>query len=190
MLHAGPAEHIARHLAGRGLILVPLYPVMPDGLCCCGAAGAACREDPHAAGKHPRFTDTGRYVTAGPAWWKRHPRDGVGVDRQRSRIVTVEDDGGLREWIEAAGVPLPPTLTMASPARRLRFFCRLPDAFTALRNHVSPGGYAVDVMTRLIAPGPGARSAGGAYVMVRDLPVSPAPAALVTWLEAHSRPSR
>ena len=90
------------------------------------------------------------------------------IDRKRSGLVTVEDDGQLAEWAASAGITLPPTLTLASPAGRLRFWYWLPAGFAAKRNHVEPDDFKVDVECLGTAPGPGVRNAAGEYKIVLD----------------------
>jgi len=183
---SAPDNHaIATALIAKGLKLVPMHPVDEAGWCTCAREDCNGKTDPHGAGKHPRWK--ARQFTADASWWRGIPRDPVGIDREASGIVTVEDDGGLAGWREAAGVELPPTLTWASPAGRLRFAYRLPDGFDAAGNHVRADGFEADILCKGRAPGPGVRSNGGQYAMVRDEPVADAHPALVAWLEqAHA----
>lgn len=182
---AEPAA-VAALLAARGLVPVPLWPVGPDGWCSCGWVWCTGRQIPRRAWKHPRYSSTpgpgGSYRRyPPPSWWERHPDDPAGIDRAGSRIVTVEDDGELAQWARAEAIPLPRTFTMASPAGNLRFAYRVPGAIPP-RNRIAPGGWAVDVMGRHVAPGPGVRNLGGEYRLVLDAPVAAAPAALCSWL--------
>jgi len=181
----------ARLLAARGLRAVPLHPVDPDGRCGCRLAGCPGRVSLHNAGKHPVMYRAFRAEYPPPlAWWDAHPRDPAGIARIASRIVTVEDDGELAQWARAQRIGLPRTFTLASPAGNLRLAYRLPEPWPAARNHREPGGWAVDVMCRHVAPGPGVRNSEGEYRLVRDVPVAAAPPALCSWLaDPGNRPA-
>lgn len=175
---------IARDLIRRGLRLVPAWPVDEQGACTCHDRGCYGKQRPDKAGKHPRRSLDLPSAEAG--WWEANPAHTVLIDRKRSGLVTVEDDGQLAEWAASAGITLPPTLTLASPAGRLRFWYWLPAGFAAKHNHVEPDDFKVDVECLGTAPGPGVRNAAGEYKIVLDQAIAPAPHELVAWLEGRA----
>ena len=168
---------VARHLAGRDLRLAPAWPVGADGRCTCPDPGCTSAGKTRAGGPgKPPPPRTGGRTT-------RTTR--FSIDREASRIVSVEDDGQLAEMAEAAGLlPLPPTLMLESPAGNLRMVYRLPPGVPA-GNYVNPDGWKVDILAKGRMPGPGTRRADGVYAMVLDVPVADAPAALAAWLAAR-----
>jgi|RhiMetdeSRZDD1v2_1073273.scaffolds.fasta_scaffold15004_4 DNA-binding transcriptional ArsR family regulator len=161
-------------LIARDLRLTPMHAI-DDGAGHCMCEDVKCGSP----GKHPRWT--AGHSTSGTDWWATHPNDPVAIDREASHVVTVEDDGQLREWCESIGLELAPTLTLVSPTGHERYVYRLP-ADTPLHNWIKPDGYAVDILSKGRAPGPGVRRPDGVYGLVADHPVADAPAALVTWL--------
>lgn len=167
---------IARDLAARGLRVVPLRPVDAAGRCTCGDANPK-----HKAARHPRWK-AGNSTGSDFSWWEASPADTVGIDREASRIVTVEDDGDLARWAEAMAITFPPTFAMTSPAGNIRLLLRLPEGFAALHNWPEPDGWKVDILLKGRAPGPGVRRADGYYQLAADCPVADAPAALLAWL--------
>ena len=176
------SAEVARHLAGYGLRLTPGWPLDAAGWCTCPDPACNGKKDPHAAGKHPRWRKGN--ATSSQDWWQANPADTVLFERDASHVMTLEDDGQLEQMAQARGLlPLPPTLTLESPAGNLRMVYRLPEGFTAKGDYPHLDGWAVDIACFSWAPGPGVRSNGGQYAVMLDRPPEQAPAALVALLE-------
>lgn len=158
-----------------------MFPVGDDGWCTCSKADCNGKRDPHSAGKHPRWS--AGQSTADTSWWQANPGDAVGIDREGSRVVSVEEDGALTAWAAANGIDLVPTFAMASPRENERLFYRLPADFTQVRNWTDVDGKdSADILCKGRAPGPGVRGSEGEFRVTADLPVADATVSLLAWL--------
>lgn len=160
---------------------MPMFPVGDDGWCTCSKADCNGKRDPHSAGKHPRWS--AGQSTTDTAWWQANPGDAVGIDREGSRVVSVEEDGALTAWAAANGIDLVPTFAMASPRENERLFYRLPADFAQVRNWTDVDGKdTADILCKGRAPGPGVRGSEGEFRVTADLPVADATLSLLAWL--------
>lgn len=119
-------------LIARGLPVISVYPVGPDGKTCHCPSGRTCRS----AGKHPRGANWQHHPMRTEAevraHWEAHPRDNVGIPTGRTSGVFVLDVDGeqgkasYRALREEHG-PQPATLLANTGGGGVHLLYRMPE---------------------------------------------------------------
>lgn len=158
--------------------LFPLHPIV-NGRCACG------RDECPDVGKHPACLWS--QIGPGEKWRAEHEGAvGYGIATgERSGVFVVDLDGAEGVANFAALGPCPATFTVGRGEGRHLYFTypgyRVPNSRSALAPKVDvrgDGGYVV-------APGSPHKS-GDRYVIVNDVPPTPAPAWLLAWLQSRA----
>lgn len=181
-------------LIARGLPVIAVYPVGPDGQTCHCPQGRACRS----AGKHPR----------GPNWqhrpmrteaevrahWEAHPKDNVGIPTGATSGVFVLDVDGEQGKASYAALreqhgPQPATLLANTGGGGKHLLYRMPEGET-IPNSSSKIAPGLDIRGDggfIVAAG--SVSSKGAYSWANDLPIVDPSAELLGLARATSSPA-
>lgn len=181
----------AHEYVRRGWSVLPLHSVAGDGACSC-VLGIECAETTR--GKHPRWkkwTQTPAMSGADvEAHWAENPRDNVGIRTGAPSGFFVLDldpkNGGLESWealLTMHGNDFPETYTVLTGSGGLHIYLLMPSFDVTNSAKGLPTGVDVRGTGGLVVAPPSA-SGIGAYRVLNDLPIAPAP----YWLLELLRP--
>lgn len=181
---------IAHAYARRGWSVLPLHHVNNAGECSC-IYGAVCPEQ--SRGKHPRWskwTQRERMSNADiQAYWEEQPFDNLGIRTGAPSGFFVLDidpkNGGLESWEELLGMQaydFPETYTVTTGSGGLHLYLLMPSFDVTNSAKGLPRGLDVRGTGGLVVAPPSV-SGIGAYRVLNDLPLAPAPGWLLALLE-------
>jgi hypothetical protein len=181
----------ARVYARRGWSVLPLHHVNNAGECSC-IYGSLCPEQ--SRGKHPRWSKWTQRPTLSSAdiqaHWDDNPRDNVGIRTGAPSGFFVIDidpkNGGAGAWedlVRAHGNDFPQTYTVVTGSGGLHLYLLMPSFDVTNSAKGLPSGVDVRGTGGLVVAPPSA-SGIGAYCILNDLPLAPAPGWLLALLQA------
>lgn len=181
---------IAHAYARRGWSVLPLHHVNNAGECSC-IYGAVCPEQ--SRGKHPRWskwTQRERMSNADiQAYWEEQPFDNLGIRTGAPSGFFVLDidpkNGGLESWealLTMHGNDFPETYTVTTGSGGLHLYLLMPSFDVTNSAKGLPRGLDVRGTGGLVVAPPSV-SGIGAYRVLNDLPLAPAPGWLLALLE-------
>ena len=174
--------------AARGLRVLLLHDVRPDGLCSCGKP----HDNAGTIGKHPRTPNGVKDATADRGkvgqLWGATPTANVGIATGAGSGVWVLGPDGpqgranLAKLVEA-NAPLPRTLRAESGSGGEHYYFRCPEDGPRVNNRANHRGTKIDVRGEggyVVAPP--SRNANGPYRWADDAEPADAPAWLLEWV--------
>lgn len=181
-------------LIARGLPVISVYPVGPDGQTCHCPQGRACRS----AGKHPRGTNWQhrpmRTEAEVRAHWEAHPKDNLGIPTGATSGVFALDIDGEQGKASYAALreqhgPQPATLLANTGGGGKHLLYRMPEGET-IPNSSSKIAPGLDIRGDggfIVAAG--SVSSKGAYSWANDLPIADPSPELLGLVRATSSPA-